>query len=776
MSLELQHRLENALQTNRVVIVSVPIERNPLGAIEGAASNLWQSYQVREVGKTAPVDREVEGMIVLNVEMLIGTNDRTSFLRLLGKGRPTVLVCDCDWLEDFYVCIVRPAKLDCGVITTSESGELPIDQRLSKILPDSPPIGSRAFRDELRKRLFTLGSRVAHPLVLRWLLMDWIDGRYPRSGCSINAVTKDLELTFNLRRALRSWTTDLTRSNLEQATRLFLVALWNDDLRPSVRKDILTPILLSNELGCILDNARSALYAHKRAPLREAINFVRVNHLPHETLVSILQFLQRNIALLDSYDHPWVLDTVRHWSEAVTAETPYPDGCEAVVSLLMEWLGRFNTFNLRERFKECLSLLALIPLKCPEFFNEVYHCRDSHLIAEIARKQPKVREILRRDLPSLLREDNSKPVEAKLPLNDTKDAPTLHFGEVVSRGDELVRWAHQYLRTGETAAKQAWPEVLEQAIEMHVEASDEVAKVGIGLVAAICAKSHWDSASGSQKEWILTRLEDSLLDSFENWEESARTHRFFFSPDRHTASALPKLLTLQILPAHQERVEALLPYALLHPVEEVRRFTALSLGQHRKEIRTSLFHRCFWATIAEDLRREDTTPEAAAREVCRDFERIELPYDAQASLPDSKLRLLLLQQEYSIRITTETETDQLFAQLEAKQRGSLDLDPPPEIFSSGSSSPLADFWQTLSNFYRSRSPVSPVEQSELTQELAKHMLERPGEVKSNPNRVKAILWLLESEPSEETRLQLLEQLDMSHLDYLHLDSAVHRSR
>ena len=575
MLTKVKSQLREALQQNRVVVLSGPLGSDFERLADELARELWVDHARSTAVRAASVDSETSGVVLHELERLLGAKDRSAFFSLLNGTRPLLMTCDRDWLEDVQdVLFEKPI----AVVSLPEVVELPYVRDISARLSEKLPLSAREFRERLRNELPNLGKAMAHPLIVKWSLMEWLDEQYRTHSRCIRLVTAEQSITFHFRRALRAWVEETAASDLEESVRLFLACLRDKRIRPVVKYDVLKVLFQSNSFPDILDRTRSDLYSNSRALLKETFQFIKQERVPNTSLVELVRFLDRNKALFDSYDHRWVLDILHYWFEGVTDEDPNPEGSEEAASLAKEWLERFDSYELQAPFKECLKLLARIPLHSKALIEKIEAARRYDLLQQVTREEPSLLPILKRDLPELAlfwakpppepaEDPPPKPAE-KPPKNQTK--VRLDFRPPSQQpGDALVRWARARLVDG-IDGDRPWQSVLEEATELEYYPSDLVSRVGVRLVAAICARHHWSETTQPQREWLLGRLEESLLQSFDDWSVSNQAQRFFFSPDRQSARAVVALLGQSIEEAHRRQLLKLLPHSLFHPSEEVR--------------------------------------------------------------------------------------------------------------------------------------------------------------------------------------------------------------
>ena len=669
LSAEVKAELRQVLQHIRLVVLSGPLGSDFERWANEVAEELWPEHLCTAAVHLSVVPRAAHGVVLHQVERLLGAKDRRAFFNLVNSPQTLLMTCDRDWLAE-----VQRVLLDdrAAVVSLPEVVELPYVRDLSARLSETQPLSAREFRRLLRLKAPTLGRALAHPLIVKWSLMGWLDEQYRSHSRCIRIVTAEQSLTFHFRRALRGWVEEIVASDLEESVRLFLACMRDKRIRPVVRYDVLTVLFDSPAFPAILDNTRSDLFSNHRGLLKETFEFIEQRRVTTAPLVALIRFLDRNKALFDSYDHRWVLDILHFWFQGVTDENPYPDGSEEVASLAREWLDHFNPYELHVPYKECLKLLARIPSHSRTLLEEI--ASESRSLSEAVKEEPSLVPILERDLPelNLVRAKPTEPEDCPEPPPEI----SVRFSPPESlKAHALVKWARHRLVEGKDGDR-TWQSALREATDL--DSHDSITQVGVRLVAALCARHHWSEVGRSEREWILDQLEESLLQSFDDWSESNQAQKFYYSPDRQATRAVVHLLS-RLRDDFQPVLLELLPYGLLHPAEEVRRYTALALGAHRRELDPDLITRCAWVMIEEDNLRRTTDRHTLSWDLCKTFSQRSIePEIARAALyRETRLRLNLLANSDGRDPETEFEIDSYFAELENELSIPEVLDPSP---------------------------------------------------------------------------------------------------
>lgn len=101
---------------------------------------------------------------------------------------------------------------------------------------------------------------------------------------------------------------------------------------------------------------------------------------------------------------------------------------------------------------------------------------------------------------------------------------------------------------------------------------------GPGLVAAVCARDHWNAMPPEDQAWCIDQLIQEVERDSDTEDMTARVGRGAYRPDRHAAYVLPGLLTQDLSEAQFRRVEEAVAKALTHSVEEVVVYASEGVG------------------------------------------------------------------------------------------------------------------------------------------------------------------------------------------------------
>lgn len=139
----------------------------------------------------------------------------------------------------------------------------------------------------------------------------------------------------------------------------------------------------------------------------------------------------------------------------------------------------------------------------------------------------------------------------------------------------LLMWAYKaFKRELSDTESVNWRERLTQACELQL--TEEGGRLqqfeagGPDILAALCARDHWDELSNGERDWCLARITESVQSQADNWNHLARLQRYDMAPDRSCAYAAVILSTKALTQKQRAAVIKALPLALTHPVDEVR--------------------------------------------------------------------------------------------------------------------------------------------------------------------------------------------------------------
>jgi hypothetical protein len=198
-------------------------------------------------------------------------------------------------------------------------------------------------------------------------------------------------------------------------------------------------------------------------------------------------------------------------------------------------------------------------------------------------------------------------LELKEPEPDVKemvDQSAAQFQSMNARLD-LLMWglkvfAHE---EGTTYDPAQWRERLREtraAGDAHAHAEKyELGRGGLGFVAAVCARDHWEEMSGDEREWCVNVICSEVEQYSDNWNHLARVQRGGMDGDRPSAGVLPLLLGKPLDETSRSRVRQVLVVALTHAINEVRWYAAWGVSRYLWEGNRELALRCVNALATE---------------------------------------------------------------------------------------------------------------------------------------------------------------------------------
>jgi len=148
-----------------------------------------------------------------------------------------------------------------------------------------------------------------------------------------------------------------------------------------------------------------------------------------------------------------------------------------------------------------------------------------------------------------------------------------------------------------------WKARLQEAMQSDSEAVGdydmEPGRDGPEFVAAVCIRDHFDGLTADQVTWCVETICNAIESRANNWDQIARVQRYSMGGDRPSAFVI-SCLNGKSLPEHlRERLHHALPFALLHPVNEVRFYAAAGVGQHLWSSDSEMAIRCINALATE---------------------------------------------------------------------------------------------------------------------------------------------------------------------------------
>jgi hypothetical protein len=169
----------------------------------------------------------------------------------------------------------------------------------------------------------------------------------------------------------------------------------------------------------------------------------------------------------------------------------------------------------------------------------------------------------------------------------------------------LLMWALHVFKNEEVATYDPakWQQQLSQAQTMEVtsigDEEPDLARGGPGIVAAVCARDHWQEMSGDKQDWCVEMICSEVMRKADIWNQFERVQRYDMSADRPCASVISMLVGKSLSDTQGLRVQQAFAAALTHPIDEVRWYAAWGVARQLWSIDRELAMRCVNALAAE---------------------------------------------------------------------------------------------------------------------------------------------------------------------------------
>ena len=108
---------------------------------------------------------------------------------------------------------------------------------------------------------------------------------------------------------------------------------------------------------------------------------------------------------------------------------------------------------------------------------------------------------------------------------------------------------------------------------------------------AVCVRDHWSELSEEQRTWCREFLLKKILEDSESSDEMLHAQRFPMASSRAAARILPLLLK-DADESGRHRICEAIAVALTHPIDEVRQYAAVGIGQFLWDIDPDLASAC----------------------------------------------------------------------------------------------------------------------------------------------------------------------------------------
>lgn len=124
-----------------------------------------------------------------------------------------------------------------------------------------------------------------------------------------------------------------------------------------------------------------------------------------------------------------------------------------------------------------------------------------------------------------------------------------------------------------------WKTFLARARARNAEPEPEdFMRGGPGLIAAVCARDHWDEMRPDDRAWCIDKLVREVERDCDTEDDMTRHGRGAYHPDRHAAYVLPGLLARGVSETQAVRIKEAVAKALTHAVDEVVVYAAEGIG------------------------------------------------------------------------------------------------------------------------------------------------------------------------------------------------------
>jgi hypothetical protein len=124
-----------------------------------------------------------------------------------------------------------------------------------------------------------------------------------------------------------------------------------------------------------------------------------------------------------------------------------------------------------------------------------------------------------------------------------------------------------------------WETFLAPARDGEPEPED-FARGGPGMIAAVCARDHWDEMNLEDRAWCIEKLIQEIERECDSEDDMIRHGRGAFQPDRQAAYVLPSLLGRDVSEAQSARIREAIAKALTHSSDEVVVYAAEGIGAY----------------------------------------------------------------------------------------------------------------------------------------------------------------------------------------------------
>ena len=232
---------------------------------------------------------------------------------------------------------------------------------------------------------------------------------------------------------------------------------------------------------------------------------------------------------------------------------------------------------------------------------------------------------------------SADPVRSQVLLNPKDPEPDIKAMmdesatkfNVTSASIGLLMWALRVFekRDAETYDPEEWRQRLKQARateEAIIEDEGvDLYRGGPGIVAAVCARDHWQEMSCDEQNWCVDIVCSEVARYADVRSRLTRVPENSMSADRPCAAVVAFLVGRSLSEIQRLHVRQALVTALTHSIDEVKRYAAQGVAEHLWSIDRTLAMRCVHALAIE----------ATLVDQARDRE-VEYPYDQRRQIDD----------------------------------------------------------------------------------------------------------------------------------------------
>ena len=194
--------------------------------------------------------------------------------------------------------------------------------------------------------------------------------------------------------------------------------------------------------------------------------------------------------------------------------------------------------------------------------------------------------------PGVVEEDIQELVDRHAPVRSRQEADLA-----------LLNWgwsAWEKNRSGRIDID-AWQAKLVEAKarDRNPRESEDYTRGGPALVAAVCARDHWEDVSSEDREWCVDKLIGELDRDCDSDADTLRQARGALQPDRFAAYVLPRVLSESTSEDGDPRICGALARALTHSVTEVVESAAEGIGHYLQGPWRDFAQRCVGAVARQ---------------------------------------------------------------------------------------------------------------------------------------------------------------------------------